>query len=143
MRTKFNFKVQITNLLIVGFVLIASSGLIAQEKKSNDLKNFKIIIEKTDDGIKMTCDEGSAWNELSFPTKKDRPQAVDQFGMTRVDKISTQKDPKIADYLFTITKTENGIVLKGIKGTAWTDLSFSLSKNEKQAIDQFGMTTLK
>jgi hypothetical protein len=44
--------------------------------------------------------------------------------------------------LFTITKTNDGIVLKGIEGTAWTDLSFSLSENGRQAIDQFGMTKL-
>ena len=51
-----------------------------------------------------------------------------------MDKVSSDKDSNFADFLFTITKTENRIVLKGIDGTAWTDLRFSLAENRKQAI---------
>jgi len=142
MKTKLNFRKLITNSLIAVFVLTASSELIAQEKKSNDLKNFKVVVEKTDNGIKMQSVEGSAWIDLSFSINNDRPQAIDEYGMTELNKISSEKDSNLADFLFTITKTENGIVLKGIEGTAWTDLSFSLLENGKQAIDQFGMTKL-
>ena len=137
-----NFRNLITNSLIAVFVLTASSELIAQEKKSNDLKNFKVVVEKTDNGIKMQSIEGSAWIDLSFSINNDRPQAIDEYGMTELNKISSEKDSNLADFLFTITKTENGFILKGIEGTAWTDLSFSLLENGKQAIDQFGMTKL-
>ena len=142
MKTKLNFRKLITNSLIAVFVLTASSELIAQEKKSDDLKNFKVVVEKTDNGIKMQSVEGSAWIDLSFSINNDRPQAIDEYGMTELNKISSEKDSNLADFLFTISKTENGIVLKGIEGTAWTDLSFSLLENEKQTIDQFGMTKL-
>jgi hypothetical protein len=142
MKTRLKFKKLITNTLIAVFILTASSELIAQEKKSDNLKSFKVVVEKTDNGIKMQSVEGSAWVDLSFSISNDRPQAVDEYGMTELNKISSDKDSNLADYLFTITKTENGIVLKGIEGTAWTDLSFSLLKNGKQAIDQFGMTKL-
>ncbi|MFK5981595.1 MAG: hypothetical protein QM499_01680 [Flavobacteriaceae bacterium] len=142
MKKKMNFRKLITNSLIAVFILTASSKLIAQEKKSNGLKNFKVVVEKTDNGIKMQSVEGSAWIDLSFTTNNDKPQAIDEYGMTELNKISSKKDSNLADFLFTITKTENGIVLKGIEGTAWTDLSFSLLENEKQTIDQFGMTKL-
>jgi hypothetical protein len=142
MKTRLKFKKLITNTLIAVFILTASSELIAQEKKSDNLKSFKVVVEKTDNGIKMQSVEGSAWVDLSFSISNDRPQAVDEYGMTELNKISSDKDSNLADFLFTITKTENGIVLKGIEGTAWTDLSFSLLKNGKQAIDQFGMTKL-
>ncbi len=142
MKTKLNFKKLISNTLIALFILTASSELVAQEKKSDDLKNFKVVVEKTDNGIKMQSVEGSAWIDLSFSINKDRPQAIDEYGMTELNKISSDKDSNLADFLFTITKTENGIVLKGIEGTAWTDLNFSLLENEKQEIDQFGMTKL-
>lgn len=141
-KTKLNFKRLITCLLIAVFILTASSELIAQEKKSNNLKNFKVVVEKTDKGIKMQSVEGSAWIDLSFSINNDQPQAIDEFGMTKLDKISSEKDANLADFLFTIMKTEKGIVLKGIKGTDWTDLNFTLNKNGKQAIDQFGMTKL-
>ncbi len=142
MKTKLNIKRLITHLLIAVFVLAASSQLIAQEKKANDLKSFKVVVEKTEKGIKMQSIEGSAWIDLSFSVNNYSPQAVDEYGMTELDKISSEKDSNLADYLFTITKTENGIMLKGLEGTAWTDLSFSLVENRKQAINQFGMTKL-
>jgi hypothetical protein len=142
MKKKMNFRKLTTNLLITVFILSASSELIAQEKKSGDLKSFKVIVENTENGIKMQSIEGSAWINLSFSIKNDQPQAIDEYGLTELEKISSKKDTNLADFLFTITKTEQGIVLKGIEGTAWTDLSFSLTEKEKQAIDQFGMTKL-
>ena len=142
MKTKLNFKRLVPNLLIAVTVLTASSELIAQEKKSNDLKDFKIVVKKTENGIEMQSVEGSAWIDLSFSINNDRLQAIDEYGMTELDKVSSSKDSNLADFLFTITKTENVIILKGIEGTAWTDLSFSLPENGKQAINQYGMTTL-
>lgn len=143
MKTKLNLKPLIVNLLIAVFLLMASSGLFAQENQKVDLKDFKIAIEKTDNGIKMQCFEGCAWLNLEFSVNYQQPQSIDAFGMTELDKNPSDNDPKLADFLFIITKTEKGIVLKGLGGTAWTDLSFSLAKNKKQAIDQFGMTDLK
>ncbi len=140
MKTKLNFNKTILNLLIAVFFLSAGFELIAQEKKSADLKDFKIVVEKTDNGIKMKCIEGSAWIDLSFSQNNNQPQAIDEYGMTELNKVSSKKDSNLADFLFTITKTDNGIELKGIEGTAWTDLSFSLAKNKKQAFDQYGMT---
>lgn len=142
MKTKSNFKKLSSTLLIALLFIIVNSDLLAQEKKSTDLKDFKIVVEKTDNGIKLTSTEGSAWVDLAFSIDDDLPQAIDEHGMTKTDKVSSEKDANLADFLFTITKTENGIVLKGIEGTAWTDLSFSLTENRKQAIDQFGMTKL-
>ncbi len=142
MKTKMNSKNQILNLLLAFFILAFNSGLFAQEKQTIDLKDFKIVIEKTDNGIKMQSLKGSAWLDLTFSINNDQSQAIDEFGMTELDKRTSDKDLKLADFLFTITKTEKGLVLRGLEGTAWTDLSFSLVKNEKQAIDQFGMTNL-
>ncbi|QEC51918.1 hypothetical protein EDD80_11539 [Anseongella ginsenosidimutans] len=129
----------INTLLTTVFLLITNSALFAQKEKSADLKDFKIVVEKTEDGIKMQSIEGSAWTNLSFSIKKDQPQAIDEYGMTYLDNVSSDKNPRLADFLFTITKTDNGIALKGIEGTAWTSLSFSIAENGKQAIDQYGM----
>lgn len=137
-----NSRNQILNFLIVLFILAINFELSAQETQTSDLKKFKIVIEKTDNGVKMLSLQGSAWRDLTFNIKNDQSQAIDEFGMTELDKNSTEKDLKLADFLFTITKTEKGIVLKGIEGTAWTDLSFSLGNNERQAIDQLGMKNL-
>ena len=143
MKTKMNLKALASNLLIAVLVLTGCSNLIAQENNAIDLKDFKIVVEKTEDGIKMHSMQGSAWADLSFSLKNDRPHAIDEYGMTDLGKVSSEKDANLADFLFTITETKSGIALKGIEGTWWKDLSFSLAENEKQAIDQFGMTELE
>ena len=143
MTTPLTIRKLVKNLTIFVFIVTVSTQLIAQEDRSIDLKNFKIIVEKTDSGIKLQAAEGCAWIDLSFSYNTDKPQAINEYGMTNLNKTSSEKEPNLADFLFTISKTENGIALKGIEGTAWIDLSFSLLENKKQAINQFGMTTLE
>lgn len=140
MKTKSTFKRLIMKSLIAVFLLTLNSELSAQDLPTTELKDFKITIEMTEDGIKMQSPEGSAWTDLSFSLGNHVPQAIDEYGTTKIDKVSAYKDANLADYLFTITKTKDGIVLKGIEGTAWTELSFSLHKDRKQTINQFGMT---
>ncbi|MCF8319942.1 MAG: hypothetical protein K9I35_01900 [Flavobacterium sp.] len=130
----------ISKLLIGLFVITVGSKSMAQEKISTDLKEFKITIEKMDNGLKMQSDKGSAWVDLSFNLSNDKSQAIDENGMTQLGELPTKRDLKFADYLFTITHTKEGISLTGIEGTAWKELSFSLQENGRQAIDQFGMT---
>ncbi len=130
----------VSKLIIGLFVITVGSKSMAQEKISADLKEFKITIEKTDHGLKMQSDMGSAWVDLSFNLSENKLQAIDENGMTQLGELPTRKNLKFADYLFTITKTKEGIILNGIEGTAWKELSFSLQENGKQAIDQYGMT---
>lgn len=141
MKTKLNIKRAFSMVIMAVLFLTVTPELMAQENKT-ELKDFKIIVEKTDDGIKMKSTEGSAWIDLSFSLNDYRPQAVDEYGMTELESVSGNKDDNIADFLFTITKTKNGIELKGIEGTVWTELKLSLAENKKQAINQFGMTSL-
>lgn len=141
METKLNSKITFFTILLILLFFIPTSKLIAQEKTA-ELKEFKVIIEKNDNGIKLQSEKGSSWVELSFSLNNYIPQAVDEYGMTELKKVSAKKDKNLADFLFTITKTESGIELKGIEGTAWSELKFSLADNKKQAINQFGMTTL-
>jgi hypothetical protein len=142
MKTKLNFRKTNLILLIFTISLMGCSSLKNTEQKSSELKDFKVIVEKTDNGIKMQSVKGSAWVDLAFSLNNYQPQAIDEYGMTELEKNSSDKDANLADFLFTISKTENGIVLKGIEGTAWTDLTFSLDENGRQAIDQLGMTKL-
>ena len=142
MKTESKYKTVLINLLFVVFLLAVNSNLMAQEEKTVSLKNFKVILEKTKDGIKMQSLEGSAWIDLVFNTKNNKPQAIDEYGMTELGKVSANKNINLADFLFTITKSENEIILNGIEGTAWTALSFSIKEKERQVIDQFGMHKL-
>ncbi len=140
MKTKSKIERLLTTILIALFVITVGSKSIAQEKISANLKEFRITIERTDNGLKLQSDNGSAWIDLSFSLSKNNPQSIDEYGLTQLGKVSTIKDPKLADYLFAITETNEGITLTGVEGTAWKELSFSLEQNGRQSINQFGMT---
>ena len=140
MKTTLNCKKPFLGLLIA-ILFLTSSDIISQVKKSADLKDFKFIIEKTDNGVKMKSSAGCAWIDLTFSLDFYSAQAVDEYGMTKLDNVSEVVDNNLADFLFTITKTDKGFILNGIKGTAWTELTFSNSKNVKQMINQFGISS--
>ena len=74
MKTRFKFKKLITNTLIAIFILTASSELIAQEKKSDNLNSFKVVVEKTDNGIKMQSAEGRGLIYLLVSVTTDHKQ---------------------------------------------------------------------
>ena len=139
MNLKMNLTRPLFNLGILLFLIMVSLKLTGQEKKPVDLKEFKIRIENTEKGIKMQSSQGTAWHNLEFSISNTQPQAIDEYGMTKLTKLSTGTDPNLANFLFTLTKVKNTIILKGIEGTVWTDLRFSLSENGKQEINQFGM----
>ena len=128
-----------TIALITCLFLLSASTVTGQEQLPEDYKDFKILIERTNDGIKLTNITDSAWMHLNFSLDKNKVQAVDEYGMTRLDKVSPKKDSNLTDYLFTITKKKDVIILKGIEGTLWKELTFTLSKNQSQLINQYGM----
>lgn len=139
MDTKLKFRKPLSFALVTMFYLTSNSGIIAQKQHISGLRNFKITIEKTDKGIKLHSSQGSSWVDLSFTLTNDRPQAIDEYGMTTPGQVNSDKDPKLADYLFTLTRTKDGMSLKGIEGTAWKELNFTLRDNRTVSIDQAGM----
>ncbi|SHN09048.1 hypothetical protein SAMN04488057_106165 [Cyclobacterium lianum] len=139
MKVAPTFKRLFNYSLFTVILLTSVTDTMAQERHESDLKDFKITIEMTDKGLKMQSSEGSAWLDLAFSLDYNRPQAIDEFGMTSLDKVPFDTDEKLADYLFTIARTKDEISLVGIKGTAWKELRFHLADNGKQSINQFGM----
>ncbi len=127
------------SLFILAFLFMLNPALFAQEKESPELEEFTIAITKTNSGVKMQGLKGTAWIDLSFTLKNDVPQAVNQYGMTTLDKAASNQDPELADFLFTITRTGHGIELQGLVGTAWTELKFTLADNKTLTFDQHGM----
>jgi len=128
----------ITTIIMTGFLLTLSTTINAQ-KENDDFKNFKITIEKSGNEIIMKCSEGCLWENLTYENKEEY-QAINEFGMIEIKQDQSNTDKNLSNFLFTITKTDNGISLIGLKGTTWSDLSFSLRNSEQQMFNQFGMT---
>ncbi len=109
------------------------------EKRFGD---FKIIFKEDGNRITMQSLQGTAWKELSFTLGRNKEQAINAYGMVNLSAAEESVAPKFADFLFTVTRTRSGYELKGLKGTAWTNLRFTVPKKGKQAVNQFGTTTM-
>ena len=140
---KTSKKSGLLQLMILTFIMIFStSDLFAQENKEIQLTDFLLVVQNSDNNkIVMECKEGCAWKTLSYNlSDNSKPQAIDEYGMTDLNKVNPQEDAELSNFLFTIERKGNKLFFKGVEGTAWTELSFSLSPQEEQAINQMGMT---
>ena len=140
MKTKLILNKLGKSLHVLLFAAIFISVSHAQEKSNAEFKDFKITIENTEKGLNLVSTKGSAWNELHFEVLPYKPLTIDAYDETEPNKRKKKKKAELADYIFTIIKTKDGISLTGLKGTAWETLSFSLVENGKQTINQYGMT---
>jgi hypothetical protein len=52
---------------------------------------------------------------------------------------NAKKDLK---FYFTIIRTKTEFLLKGIKGTAWKELRFSIKNNKKYEVTKFGVKAI-
>lgn len=122
-------------------IIIGGSASFVPKAESDKIQDFLLIIETTDKEVILSCEEGCAWNELSFGASANSgPQGINQYGMARPAGYEVKEYPELPDFLFTIERTENRISLGGINGTAWKSLSFSCPSGKcNQAVDQNGM----
>jgi hypothetical protein len=72
--------------LIITFIIGASNAVFSQVNFEAETSKFLILVETTVDGVKLTSQEGCAWKELTFTLNQDKRQAIDQFGMTFLNK---------------------------------------------------------
>ncbi len=128
-------------LLILG----TSFRLAAQEDVYIKVSKFFIIVETSGDEIKLTCNDGCAWNQLSFSSSiESDPQGVDQYGMTTLPRNLIKKDLFLSNFLFTIKRTNEGVSLEGKEGTAWTTLNYGCPGGKCfKPIDGWGTSDLK
>lgn len=137
-----------THLNITLFALLitgTSSSVIAQEDVYVKVAKFSILVETVGDEIKLTCNDGCAWKQLSFSSSvKNGPQAVDQNGMTTLPGNVPKKDSLTSNFLFTIKRTPEGVTLEGKEGTIWPSLTFDCPGGKcYRSIDGWGMADTK
>lgn len=139
---KTAFKTYMLTMLGISILIFSSFCISAKTCKEKAESEFLILVETTKDGIKLTSEKGCAWKELVVKVNSYVPRTIDQFGIVTSGSDSNIKDSTLSDFRFVIKKTNNGVVLDGISGTAWTNLSFSCeSGNCAQYIDFSGMSS--
>jgi len=102
-----------------------------------------MVLETSEEALHLKCKSGCAWKELTFSAAVgDASQGVDQYGMTPLPRNQSKEQSDLANFVVTIKRTEDGVSLKGVEGTAFKTLTFGPVPDDGQAIDQNGMTTL-
>ncbi|TMM30670.1 hypothetical protein FDT66_07875 [Polaribacter aestuariivivens] len=131
----------VVRILVIGAItLFVGSKLTKQNKRSTEFSEFIISIKNNDNKITMKCEKGCAWKQLTYTIKEEnKKQTIDEYGMTEFNKNSSKKEKYLANFLIKIEKTDKGLKLNGIEGTAWIELEFSLADNRFQTIDNLGM----
>lgn len=114
----FLFLLSVSSLFLTGFTL---------NERRSELPEFVILVQHTNDGLKLICETGCAWNELTFTINGRHRQAIDQNGMTSLSRGKTSSGDTTGGFIFTIEKTDNGFKCQGVKGTAWVKLSSECS----------------
>ncbi len=116
--------------VILLFLLLAgiSNGIISQTKETIKSDGFLILIETTNETIKLTSQKGCAWKELSFTLNVNEIKSIDQFGVTPMKNVQKNKEStgdNNGNFHFTIKRVGNGLSFEGLKGTTWKKLSYS------------------
>lgn len=113
----------------------------AQAERQDVQESFQITIEKfSDKNVQLTCSTGCAWKELQFAVQeKAMAQGINLYGMTGINRAIETTNDALADFLFTLKFEKDSVLLKGVKGTVWKDLSFTLKRNKSQKINHLGM----
>ena len=124
-------------LAVITCICIAIAPAQAQTAGSK-LGNFKLLVATSGDTIKISCSEGCAFENLNFTAKPNTPQAVDYYGMTEMKSTTGTKAGPGKDFMFTVTRTGNGLKLTGIRGVAWEDLAVNCRRECRKWVDENG-----
>jgi len=130
----------IFNYFGIALVFLVFSTSVAQNSVNIELQDFVVVIETSAKEMKLTCKEGCSWDELVFK-KKDfgAAQAIDAAGKTTLSEYNS-KSKAGQSFLFTIQKNATNIVLQGIDGTKWEELTYSCTDTRcLQTLNQYGM----
>ncbi len=121
---------------LIVFVACSSKKNIAKESS----EFFVTAQTEANNKVTLTCTEGCAWKTLSYtPANENVSQAIDEYGMANLKNINENKDANLSSFLFTVQKNGDRIILEGLEGTAWTELSFITTPYKPQGIDKMGM----
>jgi hypothetical protein len=124
----------LTKVLFLLLALAVSSSLYAQETTEKTAE-FKWEIKVDKNRITIQCQEGCTYQNLAFSS--NRTVTINQSGMVELAKNPSEESS--SDFLITYAKKGNKVTLKGLKGVAWTDLTFTAGKGI-YTLDEKGIT---
>ena len=101
-------------------------------EKNTDENLFLVTAEIKGNTIELKCESGCRWSQIEIE-REGKAQIINDFGFSEGNTLQTDI------FTFSVSQIGSEITLKGIKGTIWNNLKFSLAENKKQAFNQFGI----
>ncbi len=103
---------------------------------------FEMSLVYEDDHFQLECIEGCTWTSVGF---SGTTNFVNQDGTGQRSAAIFPGIRREADYLFVVSTENDTIILKGLKGTRWNQLSMSCpSENEcRFTFNHLGITSPK
>jgi hypothetical protein len=125
-------------------LILASTASMAQRQ---DLQHFELEVNlQNDNGLTIRKHIGvTDWDKVSYADSDNDTHTLNHRGLdsdpyTSYPVTDSAKDAAYTPFKFTIKRTGNLVMLVGIRGTAWKDLSFVLpDKNAHAFINEYGM----
>lgn len=112
----------------------------AETQTPEGLAEFLILIETRGDETIITGKKGCEWNRLGFNFNGSKA-FIDQNGVFRDENSLRSSSENSIEFIISIKRTENGVSLEGLKGTAWNSLYFPQDRGDIFiAINQLGKT---
>ncbi len=119
-------------------ILFVSFCFTSNAQNDKGITKFKITFENTDSGLDLKCTEGCAWQTLSL--KSDGNSAgykIDGYGIVTGEKSNQAKLPTFG---FMVKKSGNEVMLIGMNGTSWKNITFPLLTDKTVSVDEKGKT---
>jgi len=124
---------------LLAFNVSAQQYKVDSHNAGTDAIDFVLFVEKNDNTITLKCTKGCDWGDLKLDVKKNQILAIDEFGVKNGTVADNRKGANLADFLISVERVANGINLKGIQGTNWTDLNFDFKNQRLQGVSNKGL----
>jgi hypothetical protein len=114
--------------------VFASAGINAQRQTDRRIHSFTIDVQRTSDGVALSCVYGCSWTKLTFSSANHKPTHVNENGMT---------DGKNAadELLIRFVPEDKSFSLNCQRGCAWDVLKWGdPPAGHEVRVNEFGMT---
>ena len=111
----------------VCFCLVVLSINLMQAQSRTNTASPAITFRAEKGELKLTCQEGCAWTDLSFTVPTSHKQIVTEYGMsTRAESDAMPANPALSRFTFSvIANKRRKITVENIEGMSFKKVKFS------------------
>ncbi|MEZ4987368.1 MAG: hypothetical protein R2795_20375 [Saprospiraceae bacterium] len=118
------------------FLVVGLTALTGYAHSQSTAADFQIEVVVKDEMVSLTCEQGCAWQEMTFTLGLYRQQGVDAYGMTKGKEETATSD---SPFHFALRRENGQLVFDNLKGAAWVSLQAGCNKHCRLHLDSEGI----